>query len=75
MNSSADKQMHWLMDEVRDDLSSIRHLTGRPAPGKRVLEAMQRVPREEFVPYELHRSAYANCPLPIGHGQTISQPS
>lgn len=75
MNTIEDNQLRGLMDEIRDDLSSIRHLTGRPAPGKKILEAMQKVPREEFVPYELQRSAYANCPLPIGYGQTISQPS
>jgi len=40
----------------------------------RVLEAMARVPRHEFVAAELADQAYANRPLPIGHGQTISQP-
>lgn len=41
---------------------------------RRVLEAMGRVPRERFVPEELRSFAYENRPLPIGHGQTISQP-
>ena len=40
-----------------------------------VLAAMRRVPRHEFVPEPLGREAYADRPLPIGHGQTISQPS
>ena len=40
----------------------------------RVLEAMGRVPREEFVSEDLRRQAYADGALPIGHGQTISQP-
>ena len=40
----------------------------------RVLEAMARVPRHEFVPPHLVDLAYHNRPLPIGHGQTISQP-
>jgi protein-L-isoaspartate(D-aspartate) O-methyltransferase len=40
----------------------------------RVLAAMARVPREKFVPKELQALAYENRPLPIGHGQTISQP-
>ncbi len=35
---------------------------------------MGRVPRHEFVPAKLHAVAYQNRPLPIGHGQTISQP-
>lgn len=41
---------------------------------KAVLEAMRQVPRHLFVPWALKRAAYADRPLPIGHGQTISQP-
>jgi protein-L-isoaspartate(D-aspartate) O-methyltransferase len=41
---------------------------------ERVLEAMGEVPRHEFVPPELLREAYEDHPLPIGGGQTISQP-
>ena len=41
---------------------------------ERVLAAMARVPREQFVPLDLRRYAYEDRPLPIGHGQTISQP-
>ena len=41
---------------------------------RRVLSAMAEVPRELFVPPELRHRAYVNEPLPIGHGQTISQP-
>src|SRR3972149_7922586 len=40
----------------------------------RVVDAIARVPREAFVPPELRQSAYENMPLPIGYGQTISQP-
>ena len=39
-----------------------------------VLKAMQTVPRHEFVPEDRQEMAYADRPLPIGHGQTISQP-
>ncbi len=39
-----------------------------------VLDALRRVPRHEFVPEAWRGSAYADQPLPIGHGQTISQP-
>jgi protein-L-isoaspartate(D-aspartate) O-methyltransferase len=39
-----------------------------------VIEAMRRTPRHEFVPDEYLPQAYANHPLPIGYGQTISQP-
>jgi protein-L-isoaspartate(D-aspartate) O-methyltransferase len=41
---------------------------------ERVLAAMAEVPRERFVPPELRRDAWENIPLPIGSGQTISQP-
>ena len=40
----------------------------------RVLEAMSEIPRERFVPQGRRRRAYADSALPIGHGQTISQP-
>jgi protein-L-isoaspartate(D-aspartate) O-methyltransferase len=40
----------------------------------RVLEAMSKVPRHEFVPETLRQDAYEDYPLPIGEGQTISQP-
>lgn len=52
-----------------------RPIFGRTAIGDaRVLEAMGRVPRQRFVPEALAREAYADHPLPIGLGQTISQP-
>lgn len=40
----------------------------------RIMAAIRKVPRHEFVPPELRDNAYKNRPLPIGHGQTISQP-
>jgi len=40
----------------------------------RVLEAMRQVPRHIFVPADMYSMAYDDCPMPIGHGQTISQP-
>ena len=49
-------------------------LAGRDIKNKKVLAAMGRVRRQEFVPPRLQRSAYADYPLPIGHEQTISQP-
>ncbi|MFA4836199.1 MAG: protein-L-isoaspartate O-methyltransferase, partial [Dehalococcoidia bacterium] len=41
---------------------------------KRVISAMERVPREFFVPTASRQLAYADMPLPIENGQTISQP-
>jgi protein-L-isoaspartate(D-aspartate) O-methyltransferase len=49
-------------------------LRARDIVNERVLEAMERVPRELFVPAEGREKAYADAALPIGHGQTISQP-
>jgi protein-L-isoaspartate(D-aspartate) O-methyltransferase len=51
-----------------------RQLQGRDITDRRVLEAMSRVPRQYFVPEGYQNLAYADGPLPIGHGQTISQP-
>jgi protein-L-isoaspartate(D-aspartate) O-methyltransferase len=51
-----------------------RHLRGEGIRDPRVLAAMGAVPREMFVPAEMRELAYANRPLRIGHGQTISQP-
>lgn len=52
----------------------VRQLHSRGITDARVLAAMQAVPRELFVPTELERDAYDDSPLPIGSGQTISQP-
>lgn len=49
-------------------------LEKRGIADQRVLRAMQEVPRHLFVPEAYRASAYEDCPLPIGQGQTISQP-
>ncbi len=49
-------------------------LRARGIADERVLQAMRRVPRHEFVPDPYREHAYEDGPLPIGHGQTISQP-
>lgn len=49
-------------------------LRRRGISDERVLRAMARVPRELFVPEDLRQYAYEDGALPIGHGQTISQP-
>ena len=51
-----------------------RQLRGRDITDERVLAAMARVPRELFVPADLRNRAYDDAALPIGAGQTISQP-
>lgn len=47
---------------------------GRGITNQSVLGAMQKVPRHEFVPLAVREDAYDDSPLPIGYGQTISQP-
>jgi protein-L-isoaspartate(D-aspartate) O-methyltransferase len=51
-----------------------RQLRGRDIVDERVLAAMEQVPRELFVPEDLRRQAFDDAALPIGAGQTISQP-
>ena len=51
-----------------------QQLRGRDIRSDAVLAAMERVPRHRFVPAGDESAAYADSPLPIGHGQTISQP-
>ena len=60
-------------DELRF-LMVQQQLRERDIGDERVLAAMERVPRELFVPSELHGHAYEDAALPIGSGQTISQP-
>ena len=63
-----------MMSEIATLVRETRAETGRPAFDQRVIAAMARVPRHEFVPTDQVPHAYENRPLPIGHGQTISQP-
>jgi protein-L-isoaspartate(D-aspartate) O-methyltransferase len=51
-----------------------RHVLARGVKDKLVLDALQKVPREKFLPPDLAEYAYSDQPLPIGQGQTISQP-
>ena len=51
-----------------------RQLRRRGIADERVLTAMAEIPRERFVPESQRRRAYNDSALPIGHGQTISQP-
>jgi len=52
----------------------VQQILGREVRDSATLRAMLSVPRHEFVPADLRTSAYADFPLPIGYGQTISQP-
>lgn len=63
-----------LLKEVAAEAQTTAGHTGITAFSPRVMQAMADVPRHEFVPEEEQLSAYLDIPLPIGHGQTISQP-
>jgi len=65
---------HGMLEAVRRLVADTRVETGRAALAPEVMRALESVPRHEFVPSGLVARAYENRPLPIGHGQTISQP-
>ena len=52
----------------------VNQIEARGIRDQRVISAMKEVPRHLFVPPPYDKSAYEDCPLPIGNGQTISQP-
>ena len=74
MNDANDLELALLIEQIREEVRDTADLTGRHTLSGRVIQALQSVPRHAFVPTELQCSAYANHPLPIGYGQTISQP-
>ena len=69
-----DAQRQDLMAAIRIHSQLAASMTGKPDLDDRVMGAIAKVPRHEFVPVEVQAMAYANVPLPIGHGKTISQP-
>jgi protein-L-isoaspartate(D-aspartate) O-methyltransferase len=60
--------------ELKREEMVLKQLAERGIRDVRVLDAMRNVPRHEFVPESLRQEAYGDHPLPIGEGQTISQP-
>jgi len=69
-----DKGIEDMIDTIKFEAHDAAPWVGKPDINPRVLAAMAAVPRHEFVPPDLIVSAYENEPLPIGHGQTMSQP-
>ncbi|HKT20354.1 MAG TPA: protein-L-isoaspartate(D-aspartate) O-methyltransferase [Stellaceae bacterium] len=63
-----------LIAEIEIETAETAPLTGRRKLSARLLAALRKVPREAFIPEADIAHAYVNTPLPIGHGQTISQP-
>jgi protein-L-isoaspartate(D-aspartate) O-methyltransferase len=64
-----------MLKSIAEDVKRNRHVLGRPQLSAPVARAMAKVPRHEFVPSEYRHRSYDNSPLPIGLGQTISQPT
>ena len=67
-------ERHSMVDAIQHMALSMGSGVGPAGFDPQVLAALRAVPRHEFVPGEVSRMAYTNQPLPIGFGQTISQP-
>ncbi len=63
-----------MIRDIRREVDLTRKLIGKDALDPRVMAAMRDVPRHEFVSPADGYLAYTNAPVPIGHGQTVSQP-
>lgn len=63
-----------MISDILAEYTYTRRMTGLDKPDPRVIDAMEKVPRDQFVPDDMKHFAFDNGPLPIGHNQTISQP-
>ncbi len=63
-----------MLADIESEVAFTRRYIGKDALAPEVMTAMRNIPRDEFVPDELQAYAFDNGALPIGHGQTISQP-
>ena len=63
-----------MIKDIEDGVAFTSKLIGKQRLDNRVMTAMRQVPREEFVPSDMRHAAFRDGALPIGHGQTISQP-
>ena len=70
----AQATMAGMIEAIKDDTRRTAYYTGVAELDPRVMDAMSSVERDQFVPWSARIRAYVNKPLPIGHGQTISQP-
>ena len=71
---SLERERRQMLADIEADVEYTRGLTGRDRLDKRVMTAMYEVHREEFVPKEQRRASFRDGALPVGYGQTISQP-
>lgn len=67
-------QLEVMLRDIGNEVELTRHLIGKECLDKRVLAAVKTVERHRFVPRQMEVFAYDNSAVPIGHGQTISQP-
>ncbi len=68
------RQRQAMVDEIAADARRLVRHIDKDSVSDRVMQVMATVPRHRFVPQEQYHAAYENRPLPIGFGQTISQP-
>ena len=68
------KNMRRMIADIEREVEYTSHLIGKHVLDPRVMKAMEEVPREVFIPGSMMHFAFENGPLPIGYGQTISQP-
>ena len=68
------QQRQQMAADIEDDVEIVAKHINKKSFDTMVMQAMRTVPRHEFVPADLRGEAYENRPLPIGFGQTISQP-
>ena len=68
------RQRQELVGIIKADVEMTQDFLDQGSLDERVLDAIGKVPRHEFVPDDQRPYAYENRPLPIGYGQTISQP-
>jgi protein-L-isoaspartate(D-aspartate) O-methyltransferase len=68
------REMQQMLSDIEWEVKLTRNMIGRAALSDRVMAAMKHVPRHKFIPDALREYAYQNGPVPIGFGQTISQP-
>src|SRR5690606_1867990 len=71
---SIEQQRSSMVDDIERMVRAMSRSVGKTDLDERVLQAMAKVPRHLFVPEAYRALAYENRPLPIGEGQTISQP-
>ncbi len=68
------KDLQRMLKDIEMEVYLTRHLIGKNAFDDNVMDAMKQVPRHKFLPPDMRCCAYDNGPVPIGSGQTISQP-